>query len=78
MKMTSFRAIAKKLILIVLFSIPLAIMVTLLLAPFWSWLESASGIESVGHSGPSEWSYLAIYAMLVCLGLAWCWVLHKT
>jgi hypothetical protein len=41
--------------------LPVAIVATLLLLPFWSWLEAHFGIESVGHSGPAEWCYLATY-----------------
>ncbi|MDF2764448.1 MAG: hypothetical protein K0S81_1442 [Rhodospirillales bacterium] len=50
---------------IVLLSVPLSVPATLLLLPFWSWLESAAGIEAVGHSGPAEWSYLLVFAVLV-------------
>ena len=39
-----------------------ALAVTLLLYPVWSWLERTTGIESVGHSGPAGWCYLAVWA----------------
>ena len=44
---------------------PLSIVVTVVLFPFWSWLESSSGIESVGHSGPADWCYLFIFVVLL-------------
>jgi hypothetical protein len=47
-----------------LLSAALTVPVTLLLLPVWSWMESATGIEAVGHSGPAEWCYLAVFALL--------------
>ncbi len=41
--------------------VPVALAVTLLLYPVWSWLERTTGIESVGHSGPASWCYLAVW-----------------
>lgn len=46
-------------------SAPVAIVATILLFPFWSWIESAFGIESIGHSGPDEWCYLSIYFIIL-------------
>jgi hypothetical protein len=53
-------------------ALPLAAVVTLLLLPFWRWLEAQTQIESVGHSGPAEWCFGAIYvlALLASFG-AW-------
>ena len=52
---------------------PLSLLVTLLLLPVWRWLESASGIESIGHSGPAEWCYLLTF--LACLvPTSWVWI----
>jgi hypothetical protein len=28
-----------------------------LTSPFWNWFESATGIESYGHSGPDDWVF---------------------
>ena len=53
------------LLLIIIMAVPLSIVVTIVLSPFWSWLESSIGIESLGHSGPAEWCYLVIFLMLV-------------
>jgi hypothetical protein len=57
---------------IALLSIPVAFIATLLLVPLWSWFEAISSIESLGHSGPAGWCYLAIYLLVVSIGgLLW-------
>ncbi len=48
-----------------LLAVPLALILTFMLSPFWNWFEAVSGIESLGHSGPSEWCYIVIYITLV-------------
>ncbi len=45
-------------------SVPLGLILTLALTPAWRWLEASRGIESVGHSGPAPWCYLA--TVLAC------------
>jgi hypothetical protein len=52
---------------ILLASAPASILLTLLLLPFWRWLEQSQGIESVGHSGPAEWCYAAVFVACVVL-----------
>jgi hypothetical protein len=55
----------------VLLSVPLSLLLTLFLVPFWRWLESTHGIESIGHSGPAGWCYLAVFlTCVVILGSA--------
>jgi MYXO-CTERM domain-containing protein len=50
--------------------VPSAIL-TIVLLPLWSWVEARFQIESVGHSGPADWCYVATYAtVLAVLGLA--------
>jgi hypothetical protein len=44
--------------LILLASLPLGFVVAIALLPLWRWIERATGIEAVGHSGPAEWCYL--------------------
>ena len=44
---------------------PVAFVATLLLFPFWAWLENRFGIESIGHSGPDDWCFIATYAAIV-------------
>ncbi|HSH95110.1 MAG TPA: hypothetical protein VK968_13245 [Roseimicrobium sp.] len=53
-------------------AVPVAVILTFVLSPFWNWFESASGIESMGHSGPATWCYLAIFLIVLSLGwLTW-------
>ncbi len=51
-------------------SVPVAYIATVLLFPFWSWLESSLGIESVGHSGPDDWCFEVTYGACA-VGLSW-------
>ncbi len=51
-------------VLIIIVTVPLSIIATILLVPFWSWLEASTGIESLGHSGPAEWCYAVIFLLL--------------
>jgi phosphotransferase system glucose/maltose/N-acetylglucosamine-specific IIC component len=48
---------------------PIAFIVSILLSPLWSWIEKTYGIESIGHSGPSDWCFYVVYGVLVVL--AW-------
>lgn len=43
----------------------LSIIITVLLFPFWTWVESSFGIESIGHSGPAGWCYLFVFTVLI-------------
>jgi len=57
------------LVAVLLTSVPLSVVLTLFLLPFWRWLEATYGIESIGHSGPAEWCYVVTFlACLVTLG----------
>ena len=62
-----------RVILVLLYCIPVSLVVTIVLQPVWSWLEATYGIESVGHSGPAEWCYVVVYAVLNLLVLALLW-----
>ena len=53
------------LVIIILVNVPISIIITIVLIPFWSWFENSIGIESLGHSGPAEWCYAAIFFLLV-------------
>lgn len=50
--------------------LPIAFIVTFLLSPLWSWIEATYGIESIGHSGPSDWCFYLVYGMLSAAGLS--------
>jgi hypothetical protein len=55
-----------------LMGLPIAVIVTFLALPVWSWVEDNLGLESVGHSGPAPWCFLATYlAVLIAAGLVW-------
>jgi phosphotransferase system glucose/maltose/N-acetylglucosamine-specific IIC component len=47
-----------------LLTLPLAFILTFMLSPFWNWFEGVSGIESLGHSGPANWCFVGVYAVL--------------
>ncbi len=49
---------------------PLAIAITFYMMPLWLWIELNYQIESVGHSAPAEWCFVATYAVLVGISLA--------
>jgi hypothetical protein len=54
---------------VLVISAPVSVVLTFLLVPFWRWLEETQGIESIGHSGPAGWCYLAVFVLcLVVLG----------
>lgn len=53
---------------VVVIAAPSSILITLLLSPFWSWLEASTGIESVGHSGPAEWCYATVFVVVTAAG----------
>jgi hypothetical protein len=46
-----------------------AIWLTILLLPFWTWIEVRFGIESVGHSGPADWCYWTTYAACIVVAI---------
>ncbi len=54
-------------ILLLVICFPVAVVLTIATAPFWSWVDSRFRIEAYGHSGPAEWCYLATYIGLVIL-----------
>lgn len=58
-------------LLIAVIALPVAVVGTFLLTPLWRWLEARTGIESIGHSGPADWCFVAIYLviLLVTLGV---------
>jgi len=53
-------------------AIPIAVLVTIILNPLWSWLEASLTIEAIGHSGPAEWCYLVSYmSIITSAGFIW-------
>ena len=49
--------------------VPLAFALTIALMPVWLRIEVHYGIEAVGHSGPADWCFWLVYALLVMTGL---------
>lgn len=57
---------------IAIVALPVAGLLTFLLTPFWRWLESNMHVESIGHSGPATWCFVAIYIVTLLTALtAW-------
>jgi hypothetical protein len=54
-------------------AVPAAAIATFLLYPLWSWIEATYGIESVGHSGPAEWCFMLVYAIVIVILLPLLW-----
>ncbi|MGN6151846.1 MAG: hypothetical protein ACTHOH_07525 [Lysobacteraceae bacterium] len=59
-------------VMILMAAAPFAFVVAAVLSPLWSWIEAATGLESMGHSGPAAWCYCATWVALSALGL-WLW-----
>ncbi|AXK73189.1 hypothetical protein DWG18_13445 [Lysobacter sp. TY2-98] len=57
-----------------LVTLPIAFIVTFLLAPLWRWIEAAFGVESIGHSGPATWCFVAVEVACV---MAACFVVAR-
>lgn len=55
-------------------ALPLSFVLTILVHPVWSWIETNSGMEAMGHSGPADWCFWTVFG-LVELGLivVWTW-----
>mgnify|MGYP003345110767 CR=1 FL=1 len=51
----------------------LAFWVTILLVPLWRWIEADFGIEAIGHSGPAEWCFYLVFAILLAPALYLLW-----
>jgi hypothetical protein len=49
---------------------PAAFILTFLLSPLWSWIEAKYGIESIGHSGPSDWCFYVVYGVVAAAALS--------
>lgn len=52
---------------IVLFCLPLSVVITWTISPFWNWLGGVAGVRLVNHAGPVLGCYLAVLALCVAL-----------
>jgi len=55
---------------IILAVIPISILITILLSPFWSRFEKVTGVESFGHSGPANWCFVVIFLIIISILIA--------
>ena len=62
-----------KLILILLLNLPLAALLTFAMTPVWRWIEAKWRIEAIGHSGPADWCFLAVFAALALATICLAW-----
>jgi hypothetical protein len=60
---------------VLILSLPVAVLVTLWLTPLWTWIEATYRIESIGHSGPADWCFEAVYAILGGLAELACYLM---
>ena len=65
------RGIARVLALIA--AVPASALLTVLTWQWWGWFEARTGIESLGHSGPAVWCFVATLLACWSVGgvLAW-------
>jgi hypothetical protein len=56
---------------VLLLCLPLAVLLTLMLLPVWSWMGTNWAIAAVGPSGPAPWCFILVYGLMaaVCLGV---------
>jgi hypothetical protein len=54
-------------LVIVVIGIPVTFAATFALMPVWSTIEAKYGIESVGHSGPSDWCFGLVFGVYLCV-----------
>jgi hypothetical protein len=69
----TYLKIAASAVGVLILSIPVAVLITIRLAPLWSWIEATYHIESIGHSGPADWCFEAVYAVVGGLAGLACW-----
>ena len=61
------------LVLMVPVTLFLAFWVTVFLVPLWRWIEADFGVEAIGHSGPAEWCFYLVFAILLGPALYLLW-----
>jgi hypothetical protein len=54
-------------VVIVVIGLPVTFAATFALMPVWSKVEAKYGIESVGHSGPSDWCFGLVFCVYLCV-----------
>jgi hypothetical protein len=56
---------------------PMSVVMTMAVSPVWSWFESLTGIESMGHSGPATWCFVFTYGFGLAGGLCVLFVANR-
>ena len=67
MEMTRIRRGLAMIGVIALLGVPVTFLATIALLPLWSEIERRYGIESVGHSGPSDWCFWTVFGVYLFL-----------
>jgi hypothetical protein len=60
----TYLKIAASAVGVLIVAMPVTVLLTILLAPLWTWIEATYGIESIGHSGPADWCFEAVFAIV--------------
>lgn len=47
--------------------VPASVAITLLASPLWIWFEETTGVEAIGHFGPSAWCFFITYVAVFLL-----------
>jgi hypothetical protein len=55
---------------IIVLDLPVAFVLTMMLAPLWSTIERRWEIEALGHSGPATWCFAVVFVCVVVVSLA--------
>lgn len=50
---------------LIFLGVPLSYLLTLLLFPFWNYVEATTGIESAGNSGPAAWCFVLVFVLML-------------
>jgi hypothetical protein len=59
-------------------AVPASIVTTFPLFPFWTWFERYTGVESMGHSGPADWCYLAVFLTMALAIASFMLIRHRS
>ena len=55
---------------VLVLAMPTAFVLTIATFRFWRWIDVNTDLESFGHSGPADWCFYLVYAILVTVSFA--------
>jgi H+/Cl- antiporter ClcA len=55
-------------------ALPVSVILTLMLSPFWDWFERISGIESLGFHGPAPWCHIFMFFAVALILITRFWI----